>query len=127
MNLAQVQLQYMRGQVMRRQRLLGEQRNMFFKEILILKNQIFGKQRQGDFYVPDTTDIFNPEEWLDKQMENDSGVMNEQAKRKITKEILDQIGQRVADEKRQLEKQIRVWCSQKTQKTKRYSNQNRNC
>jgi len=51
MNKNDVQTDLIRGQLMRRTQLLDEQRKKYFKELRVLREQLFQKERLSDYYT----------------------------------------------------------------------------
>ncbi|KAA6392163.1 MAG: hypothetical protein EZS28_012307, partial [Streblomastix strix] len=111
-NQTESNIQYLRGQVIRRERLLFDLKNQFYKEVFILKNQVFEKNRKDKSYSPDQIDVFNPNEWLQNQIESEKqgiGTTNEIQKRKIVSDILKQKDEQMSELQKKMDDKMRVW------------------
>ncbi|KAH7826272.1 uncharacterized protein MONOS_5353 [Monocercomonoides exilis] len=101
------QMDILKGQLERREKLLGEQRAMFYKQLLIMKEQLYQKSRIGEAYQADPTDVFQPEAWIDGINQTNEIESEEMQKKKI-KEMQDKMMAKWNDEKKKLEAQIKL-------------------
>ncbi|KAK2962866.1 hypothetical protein BLNAU_2301 [Blattamonas nauphoetae] len=61
------------NQLNSRTSLLNQQRALFFKEILVLKEQLYQKQQLSEHYESDRFDIFKPTAWLQELLGEEIG------------------------------------------------------
>ncbi|KAH7826264.1 uncharacterized protein MONOS_5345 [Monocercomonoides exilis] len=104
----QVQMDILKGQLERREKMLAEQRALFYKQLLNLREQIFQKNRLGDPYQPDGTDLFNPDAWLDALLGKEGGLTDEEEKKRQTQLLMDKLGAKFAEDRKKLENQMKL-------------------
>ncbi|KAA6365914.1 MAG: hypothetical protein EZS28_038559 [Streblomastix strix] len=98
-------------QVRDRDEVIARQREMYNKELLTLREQIFQKERLGEEYGPEDKDQFNPTEYLSEllgetQTQIETETVESLAKR--TKNTLDKINRKNQDQIRKMEDRINV-------------------
>ncbi|KAK2952364.1 hypothetical protein BLNAU_12626 [Blattamonas nauphoetae] len=124
---AQKQNDMLKGQLDRRDRLLAEQRGMFYKELLNLREQMFQKKRLGQPYVPENGTLFNPDQWLDSMLNKGSDEDDAEKEKKMTQKIMDKLGAKFADERKKLESQMKILERERSQQIhdleREYNNQ----
>lgn len=88
--------------------MLMSMRTLFQKELLRLREQIFQKNRLGEAYKPDDSEIFTEEGWLESIVGKDEGMDEATMRKKITQEIMDQLSAKFAEDRKKLEAQMKV-------------------
>ncbi|KAA6372323.1 MAG: hypothetical protein EZS28_032151, partial [Streblomastix strix] len=109
-----IQNDFLKGQLERREKMLAIQRQLFLKELQVLKEQLFQKARIGEPYVAEKFDNFNPEEWLDKLL--GKGGMDEDSMKKKIEEMMQKLTARFSEERKKLESQIKILEREKNSK-----------
>lgn len=99
-----IQTDILRGQLARRTKMLAEQRALFLKQLLVLKEQIFQRNRLGEPYQPDLLELFNPQAWVDSLM-SEEGEGDEEKRRK---ELVDKMTARFNEERAKMEQSAKT-------------------
>ncbi|KAK2947402.1 hypothetical protein BLNAU_17648 [Blattamonas nauphoetae] len=104
---AEKQISLLKLQLKRRTDSLKEQRSLFFKEILVLKEQLHQKNTYGEDFKHDNFEIFKPTAWLEELLGEDLDEIDEVEEiQKKAKEALDKIQKEYNKERHRLERTL---------------------
>ena len=99
----------LKTQVANRELAIKEQRKMFYKEILKLKEQIFGQKEFGEQFNADETSYFNPEEWLAEFLGDENDVTDDlETIAKKTQKVVQKLSEDYEKERIKLESKLHV-------------------
>ncbi|KAH7829343.1 uncharacterized protein MONOS_6744 [Monocercomonoides exilis] len=79
----------LKNQLMRRDRLLAEQRALYLKEMARLREQLYQKSLLGDSFIPDSQTLFNPEDWIDKVLQSENNGHQKEDEAEINRLLLE--------------------------------------
>ena len=94
----------MRGQLLRREAMLDEQRALFHKELLRQRERLMQASRLGAAYVPDEGNVFSDEAWAGAGANaGDSAAPDEASlRKKIAAKLMEQLSAKFAEDRKKL-------------------------